>query len=327
MSPLERSWYRFSWLTVLLLPLAALYCVVTGLRRALYRLGILATVRLEVPVLVVGNLTVGGTGKTPLVIFLACALRDRGYHPGIVSRGYGGKSDSWPREVHSDSDPALVGDEPVLLARHCECPVWVGPDRVAAARQLLRAHDCDVLLSDDGLQHLRLGRDFEIVVIDGERRFGNGLCLPAGPMRDPMGRLRDIDLVVVNGKAKYPGELEMKLHAQELMPVRNGSAISFDAFRGKSVHALAGIGNPGRFFRQLEALGMKPVPHAFPDHHRFCAADLEFANDLDIIMTEKDAVKCREIASDKCWYLAVRAEVDPDVLRQMENTLNRRNRG
>lgn len=327
MSPLERSWYRFSWLTVLLLPLAALYCVVTGLRRALYRLGILTTARLEVPVLVVGNLTVGGTGKTPLVSFLAHALRERGYQPGIVSRGYGGKPDSWPREVHPDSDPALVGDEPVLLARHCACPVWVGPDRVAAARELLRTHDCDVLLSDDGLQHLRLGRDFEIVVIDGERRFGNGLCLPAGPLRDPMGRLRDVDLVVVNGKAKYPGELEMELRAQELVPVHNGTAIPFDTFRGKTVHALAGIGNPGRFFRQLEALGMKPVTRVFPDHHRFRAEDLEFADDLDIIMTEKDAVKCREFASDRCWYLAVRAEVDSEVLRQMEKTLNRRRGG
>jgi tetraacyldisaccharide 4'-kinase len=327
MSRLERSWYRFSWLTLLLLPLAGLYCGVMATRRLLYRLGILATVRLPVPVVVVGNLTVGGTGKTPLVIFLAQALRDAGHRPGVISRGYGGTAGARPCPVDADSDPARVGDEPVLIANHCQCPVWVGPDRVAAARELLRTHDCDVLLSDDGLQHLHLARDFEVVVIDGERRFGNGLCLPAGPLRESTRRLRSVDLVVANGGTTGAGELAMGLQARELVPVSGGAGISPHELRGRRVHALAGIGNPGRFFRQLEALGMEPIPHAFSDHHRFRPADLDFGDDLDIIMTEKDAVKCRGFAGDRCWYLSVHPEVDPELLKRVQKVLSRRHGG
>ncbi len=322
MSWLERSWYVRSPVTFLLLPLAGLYCLLAGVRRLAYRLGALRSVRLPVPVIVVGNITVGGTGKTPLVIWLAQYLRGLGYRPGIISRGYGGRSPVWPCAVEADSDPHALGDEPVLLARHSGCPVWVGPDRVQAGRSLLRNHACDILLSDDGLQHLRMERDIEIAVLDGERRLGNGLCLPAGPLREPRGRLRRVDLVIVNGGRPREGELSMAIRGQTLIRLQDRREQQADTFAGKPVHAVAGIGNPERFFRQLESLGAQPIRHEFPDHHRFRPTDLDFGGDgTTVIMTEKDAVKCRGFASDNCWYLAVAAEPDPEFAPRLRRLL------
>jgi tetraacyldisaccharide 4'-kinase len=330
MSWLERSWYapHRSPLTLLLLPLAGVYCLLSLVRRLTYRCRLARTHRLSVPVIVVGNITVGGTGKTPLVIWLARYLRELGYHPGIVSRGYGGRSPSWPVAVDADSDPAMVGDEPVLLARHSECPVCVGPDRVRAARQLLREQPCDVLLSDDGLQHLRMERDIEIAVVDGERRLGNGLCLPAGPLREPARRLRRVDLVVVNGGRPEPGEFVMTLRDQALVRLSDGSTRPADSVRGETVHAVAGIGSPQRFFSQLERLGAHVIRHAFPDHHPFVATDLDFASDgRSLIMTEKDAVKCRSFADERCWYLAVAAEPEMAFAARLQALLREKTSG
>ena len=256
---------------------------------------------------VVGNITAGGTGKTPLVVWLAGQIREAGLEPGIVSRGYGGRN-RMPRRVQADSDPREAGDESVLLARRCACPVAVGADRVAAGR-LLEA-DADVILADDGLQHYALGRALEIAVLDAARGLGNGLCLPAGPLREPPGRLAQVDLVVENvtgGEATRHGGLAMSLSAGDAVGVSSGECRPLEAFRGESVHALAGIGNPKRFFRQLEGFGLRLVEHPLADHARLTPRDIEFPDGLPVLMTEKDAVKCLGFASARHWYVPVDA--------------------
>src|SRR5512134_354724 len=260
----ERHWYRLSALSVALAPFGLAFRLVVGVRRAAFAAGILKSHRLPVPVVVVGNLVVGGTGKTPLVLWVVDALRSRGRRPGIVSRGYRGTNDP-ARPVPSRADPAHFGDEPVLLAERSGVPVWIGRDRVAAARGLLTAHpDCDVLVCDDGLQHYALARDVEIAVED-ERGHGNGLLLPAGPLREPASRA--VDAVVVNGPPRA-GAFEMRLVPAGFRRVGgDGQEVPIEALRGKRLHAVAGIGNPPRFFATLRALGLAFVPHAFPDHH------------------------------------------------------------
>ncbi|HSD97091.1 MAG TPA: tetraacyldisaccharide 4'-kinase [Sulfuricaulis sp.] len=310
---LEQHWYRFTPISLLLLPLSWLYCLLMFLRRGLYRLRIFSSVRLPVPVVVVGNITVGGTGKTPLVIWLADFLRQQGMRPGIVLRGYGGSAVDWPLTVTPDHDPDVVGDEAVMLARQSRCPVAADPDRVRGAQHLVREHHCDVIVSDDGLQHLRLMRDIEIAVIDGTRRFGNGRCLPAGPLREPVSRLNDVDLRVVNGEPQ-PGELVMTLAETGLCRVNAPDTYaSAGSFRGETVHAVAGIGHPARFFSHLRRLGLKAIEHPFPDHYRFRATDVRFGDGLAVIMTQKDAVKCERFADDNMWYLAIEARPDPRV--------------
>jgi tetraacyldisaccharide 4'-kinase len=307
---LTRRWQRRGVWSLLLAPLAALYCAAAGLRRLAYRRGWAPVERVGVPVIVIGNLTVGGTGKTPLVLWLARFLRAHGYRPGLVARGYGGRA-TGPLAVTADSDPGEAGDEAVLLARRSDCPVVVGRDRAAAARRLLAVSSSDVIVSDDGLQHYRLGRDIEIAVLDGRRRLGNGLCLPAGPLREPPGRLRTVDLVVANGEARA-GELGMELAVTALRnlqePRRTAAARDF---AGTPLHAVAGIGHPARFFDQLRALGLTVIEHPFPDHHRYRPADLEFGDAAPVIMTEKDAVKCRRFAQPRHWVLEVEARPDP----------------
>ena len=310
MSALERHWYRLTPVSVLLLPLSLMFCALVKLRYTLYRLGVLPSTRLPVPVIVVGNITVGGTGKTPLVIWLANFLHQAGYRPGIVTRGYRGKSQMWPVAVTPQTPAEQVGDEAVLLARHSGCPVLAGPDRVAAARQHVE-QGCNVIVSDDGLQHYRLRRDLEIAVIDSMRRFGNRLCLPAGPLREPVSRLRSVSVRVANGTSQA-GELSMTIVPTGLYslatPERRASA---DQFRDGPVHAVAGIGNPERFFSSLRDMGLKVIPHPFPDHHVFLPGELEFSDDRPVIMTEKDAVKCQSFANAWSWVLAVEAR--PDV--------------
>ena len=228
----------------MLTPLSLVFRVVVWLRRFAYRAGLLRSYKVSLPVIITGNITAGGTGKTPLVIWLADYLRGKGYRPGIISRGYGGKASSWPQQVRSDSDPAMVGDEAVLLAGATRCPMAVGPDRVAAARALIEHSDCDVILSDDGLQHYALQRDIEIVVIDGVRRFGTGFSIPAGPMREPARRLQEVDLVVINGLGSGQ-EHQMRMNlgdAHNLLDKDIRRRLS--SFQGKAVHAIAGIGNP-----------------------------------------------------------------------------------
>ncbi len=324
MPSLTDSWNDVNAVSVALRPLSWLFRGAVAARRAAYRSGLLRSRRFDVPVIVVGNITVGGTGKTPLVIWIVELLRREGYRPAIVSRGYRGRARHWPQQVRPDSDPVMVGDEAVVLARRCRCPIAVGPDRAAAVEALLRHSDCDVIVSDDGLQHYGLARDVEIAVIDGTRRFGNGLCLPAGPLREPVSRLDSVDMTVVNSGSALRREYPMTIGALSLRKVRDDEIAYLPAeFPSRDVHAVAGIGHPARFFRQLRQLGFTPVEHPFPDHHDFTAADLEFGDLHPVVMTEKDAVKCRRFCGDDCWYLAVEAQPDPRVGQRLLAMLNR----
>ena len=293
--------------------LSHVYAGAVALRAALYRAGMLRTRRVAVPVVVVGNLIAGGSGKTPLVLALIERLRADGWTPGVASRGYGREDARTARWVAADTPPALGGDEPVLIARRSGAKVRVDADRVAAAQALIEA-GCDIVVCDDGLQHTRLARDVEIEVIDGRRRYGNGRLLPAGPLREPASRSARCDFHVVNfgAEAGEPafGEWAMRLALQDAQPLRGGGrGIPLAQFAGQRVHAVAGIGDPERFFAMLRALGIAVVPHAFPDHHAYTAADLDFSSDLPVLMTEKDAVKCAPFASARCCSVPVRTDL------------------
>jgi tetraacyldisaccharide 4'-kinase len=311
--PLEKHWQRITPVTLLLLPLSAIFAATSWLRRVAYSTGLIRKQRVTVPVVVVGNLSVGGTGKTPVVIWLVEALRARGYRPGVVSRGYRGSEQL--HAIDAQSLPAIGGDEPVLIARRTRCPVWVGRDRAAAATQLVSANpQLDVVISDDGLQHYRLHRDCELVVVDAQRHFGNRLLLPAGPLREPVSRLRSADAVIVNG-AGMP-DLPNEIFGMQLFGDRfhnlldEESTAQPDEFVGKRLHAVAGIGNPERFFAQLRGLGLSFEAHAFADHHAFSEGDLDFVNADAVLMTEKDAIKCARFARKNWWALPVDARID-----------------
>lgn len=307
---LERQWYRTGPWQLALLPFSFLFQVLSALRRGAYRLGWLNIQRLSVPVIVVGNLTVGGSGKTPLVLWLARWLRHRGFHPGIVSRGYGGHA-LMPRPAIPEGDAASLGDEPLLLARESGCPVWVGRDRAAAGRALLLAHPaCDVIISDDGLQHYRLARDVEIAVVDGERLLGNGRLLPAGPLREGAWRLRRVDAVVMNGGSPDGMQFGMRLCGTVARNLKSGATAELATFRGMALHALAGIGHPQRFFDHLQRHGLNFTAHPFPDHHPYRQTELDWPDAEAILMTEKDAVKCAAFADGRYWSLPVEAELD-----------------
>jgi tetraacyldisaccharide 4'-kinase len=321
MNFLDRYGYSLNGVAVLLWPLSLLFGLAARARRLLYQHGLRRSEAVPVPLIVVGNISVGGTGKTPLVARLVELLREAGYQPGVISRGYGGQSAQWPRQVMADSDPRQVGDEPVLLARRSRCPVMVGPDRVAAARALLDTYGCNVILSDDGLQHYRLRRDLEIAVVDGFRRLGNGACLPAGPLREPPSRLREVDFVVGNGAARG-SEYLMALRGDKAVNLTDpGISVTLAGFSQSTVHAVAGIGDPGRFFDHLRHARLRILEHPFPDHHAFCPEDLHFPQDLPVLMTEKDAVKCQAFAPEGCWYVPVSAWLEPafeeDLLKRL----------
>jgi tetraacyldisaccharide 4'-kinase len=328
MSPsVEHHWQTRTLLSNLLAPLGALYCGVAALRRLAYQRRWLQVQTLPVPVVVVGNLTVGGTGKTPLVIWLCELLRRDGYRPGVVSRGYGGKSGAWPLDVTAATDSVEAGDEPVLIAEATGCPVVAGPDRVAAARALIAKHRVNIIVSDDGLQHYRLGRDIEICVVDGERRFGNGRCLPAGPLREPVARLKRADFIVTNGKAQ-PDEYSMRMVVRSLRQLASGECKPAGEFpREAPIHAVAGTGNPARFFALLREQGLRVEEHAFPDHHHFRPGDLEFPGDAPIVMTAKDAVKCRAFATSRHWALEVSAEPAPEFAKRLLHLIEEKPRG
>jgi tetraacyldisaccharide 4'-kinase len=304
-----KFWYRRGLLAWLLWPLSLLFRVGVLVRRILYGLRLLSSVHPGVPVIVVGNLTVGGSGKTPLVIWIAEFLRGEGWSPGIVSRGYGAAI-SEPRAATVASTASEVGDEPVLLSRRSGCPVWVGPDRVQVAARLRAVHkDVDVLVLDDGLQHYRLRRDLEIAVVDS-RGLGNGFLLPAGPLREPKGRLRGVDAVVSHGST-FPGyAMQLEGHQVHRMTDARERRV-LESFAGQKVHAVAGIGDPNRFFLHLARAGVKVLPHPFPDHHPFAPRDLEFGDELPVMLTEKDAVKLRSAARPHWWVLPVSARLDP----------------
>ncbi|WP_295009169.1 tetraacyldisaccharide 4'-kinase [uncultured Dechloromonas sp.] len=325
---LQRQWFERRRLTPalwLFAPLAGIYAGLSRLNRFFAR-----PTRLSVPVVVVGNITVGGAGKTPLTLWLAGQLRQRGWYPGVVSRGYGRAGDE-VRAVHADSTPEAVGDEPLLIARRSGLPVWVGRRRAAAGQALLEAHpDVDVVLCDDGLQHHALARDVELAVFDA-RGAGNGWRLPVGPLREPLSRLASVDAVVFNGTRSVAAGIPVPCFQMHLKPgrfYRLGDPLQTcpaEALRARGrLHALAGIGNPERFFATLKALGLDCAAHPFPDHHRYTAADLAFAEGGILLMTEKDAVKCANLPVGEAWVLPVEAELPSALIDHIVEKLRGR---
>ena len=328
---LHRVWYEDGRLGWLLLPLSWLYAVLVGLRRFLYDRGILSSHRAAAPVVVVGNITAGGTGKTPVVLWLVENLRARGLRPGIVSRGYGGTHSGSSMRVEADSDAAVVGDEPVLLAQRGRCPVVVDPDRVRAAGMLVD-DGVNVIVADDGLQHYRLARDYEICVIDGRRGLGNGRLLPAGPLRENVHRLDDVEQVLVNGALSADerdqttaeqNAISFDLVADEAVRLNGSLTRPIGRFAGTTVHGVAAIGNPQRFFDLLRAHDIQVIEHRFPDHAAIDARDLEFGDDFEVFMTEKDAVKLDRNMKDKFWFVPVELKMNPldaaPLLEQIES--------
>ncbi len=326
---IESLWYRLSPWHLVLWPLSLLYGAVTAIRRSLYRAGLFKSQSVAVPVIVVGNITAGGSGKTPLVIWLAEFLRNNGYVPGVISRGYAREGDA-VCAVSAQSSAAEVGDEPLLISRRTACPVVVGRNRLEAAQTLLQKNpQVNVLISDDGLQHYALKRDMEICVVDGVRGFGNGLLIPAGPLRETTARLNQVDAIIVNGDDTNNSiktntyRSSMELLGTTFLSLQNAQHTArAENFNDKKIHAVAGIGNPARFFAHLKNLGLQFTEQAFPDHHVFRAEDIAFENAEVILMTEKDAVKCSEFAHEQCWSLAVSAELNAAfgelVLRKLQ---------
>ena len=288
----------------------------------MYINGILPSYKMPVPVIVVGNISVGGTGKTPLLIGLCEHLIRQGFRPGVVSRGYGATN----TDVHSvatDDEATTCGDEPLLIRRRTGCPVYIGKDRVEAAKRLLAENECDVILSDDGMQHYRLKRDIEIAVIDTQRKSGNGFCLPAGPLREPESRLRHVNMVVHHGSPE--NEYNFSLEFGEVYNLVTGETRKLESFANARVHAIAGIGHPARFFEQIRGSGLQVIEHAFPDHHQYTHEDIDFTDGLPVLMTEKDAVKCRNPArtvrynpsGTNIWYVPVSAKISNRLINDL----------
>lgn len=323
----QKQWTAYTCWHILLVPLSWVFGIIVYLRRCLYKLGWFKSYRLKVPVIVVGNINVGGTGKTPLVIWLAEQLKLAGYQPGIISRGYGGNTQGII-EVLPGSSTLVTGDEPVLIAARTHCPVFIGADRIAAGKYLLAAYpECNVIVSDDGLQHYRLQRDVEIVVYDGSKRFGNGALLPAGPLRESMHRLHSADAIVSNGAASEKTSFEqnafqMQLVASDFYNLANPEhKTQAQAFFQKKILAIAGIGNPQRFFDQLSSMGLEFERRAYADHYLFQAEDFKNMDADVILMTEKDAVKCRSFVQANFWVLPVNAVVKNGLMSVVLNKL------
>ncbi len=316
-------WYEGHTAAVLLIPLSWFYQAVVLFRRFLYRSGVLKVQNLSIPVIVVGNISVGGTGKTPLIAWLVHFLKQQGFKPGVISRGYGGSAEQWPQRVEVGSDPLSVGDEAVMLARQCLCPLAAGPVRVESARLLIDNAGCDIILSDDGLQHYALGRDIEIALIDGARRFGNGYCLPAGPLREPVRRMQEVDLRVCNGGDARDNENKMRVVGSIAINLVSGEQRRLQDFKDQYFHAMAGIGNPERFFNLLKDAGLNFREHVFPDHYFYQKKDLSFNDDHPVLMTEKDAVKCTAFAGNHHWYVPIQSILPPDFSRHLLELLGK----
>ncbi|MBP6104352.1 MAG: tetraacyldisaccharide 4'-kinase [Gammaproteobacteria bacterium] len=307
---LQQLWHKKGYALWLLIPLSWLFTLVAALRRRLYQRGVLTQTRFKIPVIVVGNLSLGGSGKTPLVIYIAQMLQTRGLRVGIISRGYKG-SHQRPTLVKTQSDPALVGDEPYLIYQCLQCPVVVGKDRVAALQSLLENNTVDVVLSDDGLQHYALARSIEIVVMPAE--LANTYCLPAGPLREPLSRLKAVDLIVYNTPQvlqdiKDPRSYNMHYQPDLLYKAADPTQRqALETFKGMQVHAVAGLGNPTRFFSMLQAAGLAIIPHVYPDHHAYKASDILFKDSFPVILTAKDFVKCTSFVQNQHWVLPIHA--------------------
>ena len=321
---LVNAWYQGHPALLLLRPLEWLYRAVVQRKRQRFLAGQSPSYRAPVPVIVVGNITVGGTGKTPLILYLIDHCRARGLRVGVVSRGYGAQPPSVPWRVTAEQSADEAGDEPLLLVQRSGVALMIDPDRARAVQALLSAEPLDLILCDDGLQHYRLARDLELVLIDAVRGLGNGRCLPAGPLREPQARLQSVDAVLFNGASVDSAEgFGFTLQPTALVNVASGERQSLDVFApGQAIHAVAGIGNPQRFFRTLEALNWRPIAHAFADHATYSAASLEFSPSLPLLMTEKDAVKCRAFAQPDWWYLAVDARPSPAFSAWLDGQLD-----
>ena len=314
------SWYKKSLWLYLLYPFALIFSYLTTRRRRKYIKNINESYKADVPIIVVGNLTIGGTGKTPLVKHIAIELIERGYKPGIVSRGYGGKFKE-TLQVKEDSSVKETGDEAQILAK-LNLPFYLDKNRVRAVKTLIKNHDCDVIISDDGLQHYSMARDIEIAVIDGKRRFGNNLTFPAGPLRESIKRLKSVDFIVNNSGPTEEDEFLMSVSPSKFVHLKSGKSYSVDNWpMHKQIHAVAGLGNPGRFFDLLEKLGFEIIRHPFPDHHNFTSSDMFYLDHLPIVMTEKDASKCRDLDINKIWYLTIDADVSNKFIDKLDNKL------
>jgi len=316
---LQARWYDTRPAPLALRPLAALYGGAIAIRRSLYAHGLLRSERLPVPVIVVGNLTAGGAGKTPATLAIAQWLQGQGRRPGVMSRGYG-RRDRATRKVQPGDAAGMVGDEPLLYVAS-GIPAAVAARRAAAGRLLLEA-GCDVLLADDGLQHYALARDVEVLVVDGRRRFGNGALLPAGPLREPAARAARCDLVLANGGQPQPGEFAMRLELADAVSLSDPTGTRpLSVFAGRRVHAVAGIGDPQRFFGALRAHGLEPLTHAFPDHHAYQPGELAFPEPLPVLMTAKDAVKCRPFARADWYEVPARPIIEPRFFEALASLL------
>ena len=318
----ESVWYEDSRWVWALRPLSWLYRTGVFLRRV-WRRWLNRPLSLPVPVVVIGNLSVGGTGKTPLVVWLALQLRDLGVLVGIVCRGYRGDSPAWPREVTASTCPEEVGEEAVLIATQTGCPVFAGPNRAVAARALCDQHPVSIILSDDGLQHLGLARQLEILVVDGRRRYGNGLCLPAGPLREPLKRARSADWILVHGGEPQPGEHRFDLRVRYLRLLLDGSTMPLSSLAGQTVHAVCGVGNPHRFLESLARAGIDAIAHIYEDHHPFRTEELDFADGHAVVMTPKDAIKCERFAREQWYSLEVDVALGPEIGKEIVGSVQR----
>ncbi len=321
-SLLEKAWYSGAKWPLLLKPLECLFCLIAERKK---QQALVVQWIAPVPVIIVGNINVGGTGKSPLVIHLIKLLRELGYRPGVVSRGYGSQAPSYPYRVMPDSPPQCSGDEPLMIVQRTHVPFVIDPDRPRACRALLEAFDCNLIISDDGLQHYALGRDIEIAVIDAERGVGNGHCLPVGPLREKETRLHTVDYVVVNGSGAFqcPNSTPMQLLHDQWLSVQDNQPIALEVLKKTQVHAVAGIGRPSRFYDTLRASGLEVIEHSFPDHHNYTEEDVSFQDALPVIMTEKDAVKCRQLSlPSNYYYLTVKVELATSFKASLQQRLN-----
>lgn len=323
---LQAGWLEPNWLTYFLLPFTLLYRLLMAIRYKLYTSGVFGVYKSPVPVLVVGNISVGGTGKTPLTMKIVNLAKEMGFKPGVISRGYGGQNMEWPQLVSSNSSPYYLGDEPVLISKSTACPVAVGPKRGDVIDLLLNKHNCDLIISDDGLQHYALDRDIELAVYDSQRRHLNRFCLPSGPLREPESRLKTVDLVMKHvspesNEFESENSAQFKLMPEGISPLNESSQLQLVSHSGQKVHAVAGIGHPSRFFKQLAQLGFDVIEHPFSDHHHYESSDFEFGDNYPVIMTEKDSIKCYSFSKDNWFSFAVSAELNSFAEKSIKNLL------
>ena len=320
---IEKVWYSKNIFSLLLSPLSLIYISIIYLRHILYQLGLISITKINAPTIVIGNIVAGGTGKTPLVIWLAKHFKDKGFLPGIVSRGYGGTYLSNIELVKPTSNPLLVGDEPVIIARNTNCPVVVAKKRAKGAKELVEKYNCNIIFCDDGMQHYSLARDIEIAVIDGQRRFGNNYCFPAGPLREPKSRMSKADLIVSKYNARTC-EHKMDYTYHQLVSLNELSkTIPISDLHGMTVHAIAGINNPDHFFSYLRSHKLELIIHKFPDHYSYTEDDVKFDDNFPVVMTEKDAVKCLNYSSDKHWYIPISAELSKSFVCDLDKLMGK----